>query len=153
MVLVGDHKQLPPVVDEAILKFQDKGSMNIKKEDLELSLFEYLERSLSDDCKNILDEQYRMNPVIGDLISKLFYEDKLISRTSKEEKTIPLKMYENRSLIWLSTANNPDRREEEISDSYRNSCEAKIIFEQLLKIDEELGEMKLKKGNCYYCRI
>ena len=145
VVLVGDHKQLPPVVDEAILKFQDKGSMNIKKEDLELSLFEYLERSLSDDCKNILDEQYRMNPVIGDLISKLFYEDKLISRTSKEEKTIPLKMYENRSLIWLSTANNPDRREEEISDSYRNSCEAKIIFEQLLKIDEELGEMKLKK--------
>ena len=31
VVLVGDHKQLPPVVDEAILKFQDKGSMNIKK--------------------------------------------------------------------------------------------------------------------------
>lgn len=66
--------------------------MNINKEDLELSLFEYLERSLNDDCKNILDEQYRMNPVIGDLISKLFYESKLVSKTSKEEKTIPLKV-------------------------------------------------------------
>lgn len=145
VVLVGDHKQLPPVVDEALLKLQDKEKMNIKKEDLELSLFEYLEKSLSDECKNILDEQYRMNPVIGNLISKLFYEDKLISRTSKEEKTIPLKIYENRSLVWLTTANNPDRKEEKIFDSYRNSCEAKIIFEQLLKIDEELGEMKLKK--------
>lgn len=145
VVLVGDHKQLPPVVDEALLKLQDKERMNISKEDLELSLFEYLERSLSDDCKNILDEQYRMNPVIGDLISNLFYEGKLISKTSKEEKTIPLKMYESKPLVWLSTALRSDRKEERISDSYRNTCEAKLIFEQLLEIDEELGELKLKK--------
>lgn len=145
VVLVGDHKQLPPVVDESLLKLQDKARMNISKEDLELSLFEYLERSLNDDCKNILDEQYRMNPVIGDLISKLFYEGKLVSKTSKEEKTIPLKMYEGKPLVWLSTASRPDRKEERISDSYRNTCEAKLIFEQLLEIDEELGELKLKK--------
>lgn len=145
VVLVGDHKQLPPVVDETLLKLQDKERMNISKEDLELSLFEYLERSLSDDCKNILDEQYRMNPVIGDLISKLFYESKLVSKTSREEKTIPLKIYESKPLVWLSTAARPDRKEEKISDSYRNTCEAKLIFEQLLEIDEELGELKLKK--------
>ena len=145
VVLVGDHKQLPPVVDEALLKLQDKERMNITREDLELSLFEYLERSLNDDCKSILDEQYRMNPVIGDLISKLFYESKLLSKTSREEKTIPLKMFESKPLVWLSTASRSDRKEERISDSYRNSCEAKIIFEQLLEIDEELGELKLKK--------
>lgn len=145
VVLVGDHKQLPPVVDETLLKLQDKERMNISKEDLELSLFEHLERSLSDDCKNILDEQYRMNPVIGDLISKLFYESKLVSKTSRKEKTIPLKIYESKPLVWLSTAVRPDRKEEKISDSYRNTCEAKIIFEQLLEIDEELGELKLKK--------
>lgn len=145
VVLVGDHKQLPPVVDETLLKLQDKERMNISKEDLELSLFEYLERSLSDDCKNILDEQYRMNPVIGELISKLFYESKLVSKTSRKEKTIPLKIYESKPLVWLSTAVRPDRKEEKISDSYRNTCEAKIIFEQLLEIDEELGELKLKK--------
>lgn len=145
VVLVGDHKQLPPVVDETLLKLQDKERMNISKEDLELSLFEYLERSLSDDCKNILDEQYRMNPVIGDLISKLFYESKLVSKTSRKEKTIPLKIYESKPLVWLSTAARADRKEEKISDSYRNTCEAKIIFEQLLEIDEELGELKLKK--------
>ncbi len=145
VVLVGDHKQLPPVVDETLLKLQDKERMNISKEDLELSLFEYLERSLSDDCKNILDEQYRMNPVIGDLISKLFYESKLVSKTSRKEKTIPLKIYESKPLVWLSTAARADRKEEKISDSYRNTCEAKIIFEQLLEIDEKLGELKLKK--------
>lgn len=145
VVLVGDHKQLPPVVDEALLKLQDKNRMNIKKEDLELSLFEYLERNLNNECKNILDEQYRMNPVIGDLISELFYDNKLVSRTSKQEKTIPLKIYESKSLVWLTTAENSDRKEERISDSYRNSCEAKIIFEQLLEIDKELSELKEKK--------
>lgn len=145
VVLVGDHKQLPPVVDEALLKLQDKERMNISKEDLELSLFEYLERSLNDDCKSILNEQYRMNPVIGDLISKLFYESKLISKTSRKEKTIPLKMFESKPLVWLSTASRSDRKEERISDSFRNSCEAKIIFEQLLEIDKELEELKIKK--------
>lgn len=145
VVLVGDHKQLPPVVDEALLKLQDKERMNITKEDLEVSLFEYLERSLSDECKNILDEQYRMNPVIGDLISNLFYEDKLVSRTSREKKTIPLEVYEGKPLVWLTTAENTDRKEERISDSYSNTCEAKLIFEQLLEVDEELGKLKLEK--------
>ena len=145
IVLVGDHKQLPPVVDEALLKLQDKERMNISKEDLELSLFEYLERGLNDDCKSILDEQYRMNPVIGDLISKLFYDGKLVSRTSREEKTIPLKMYDNKPLVWLSTVDKSNKKEERIADSYRNSCEAKLIFEHLLEIDEELGKLKTKK--------
>lgn len=145
VVLVGDHKQLPPVVDEALLKLQDKERISINKEDLELSLFEYLERNLNDDCKSILDEQYRMNPVIGDLISKLFYESKLISKTSRKEKTIPLKMYESKPLVWLSTTSRSDRKEEPIADSYRNPCEAKLIFDQLLEIDKELGELKLKK--------
>ncbi len=145
IILVGDHKQLPPIVDEALLKLQDKEKNNISKEDLEISLFEYLEQSLSDECKNILNEQYRMNPVIGNLISELFYENQLVSRTSKEEKTIPLRLYNCKSLVWLSTASNSDRKEERIADSYRNSCEAKIIFEQLLQIDDELGALKLKK--------
>lgn len=145
VVLVGDHKQLPPVVDEALLKLQDKERMNISKEDLELSLFEYLEKNINDDCKNILNEQYRMNPVIGELISKLFYDNTLVSKTLMEEKTIPLKMYDGKPLVWLSTADRADRKEEMIVDSYRNTCEAKVIFEQLLKIDAELEKLKLKK--------
>lgn len=145
IILVGDHKQLPPVVDETLLKLQDKDKMNITKKDLELSLFEYLEQSLNNECKSILDEQYRMNPVIGDLISEMFYDRKLVSRTSREEKTIPLKMYEKKPLVWLTTSNNADKKEEPIGDTFRNMCEAKIIFEQLLQIDKELGELKQKK--------
>ena len=86
-----------------------------------------------------------MNPVIGELISKLFYDNTLVSKTLMEEKTIPLKMYDGKPLVWLSTAARADRKEEMIVDSYRNTCEAKVIFEQLLKIDAELEKLKLKK--------
>lgn len=140
IVLVGDHKQLPPVVDETLLE-EDKTN-TIDKKDLETSLFEYMEGALNDDCKSILSQQYRMNPVIGNLISEMFYDRTLESKTSKEEKTIPLKMYEEKPLVWLSTSKRKDNLEERIGKTYRNRCEAKIIFEQLLEIESELSELK-----------
>lgn len=145
IVLVGDHKQLPPVVDETLLELQDKEKRNITKQDLEESLFEYLEKRLGDDCKNILNKQYRMNPVIGNLISEMFYEGRLISKTTMEEKTIPLNMYDNKPLVWLTTATNPNKKEERITDTYRNTCEANIIFDQLIKVDKELERLQLSK--------
>ncbi len=150
IVLVGDHKQLPPVVDENLIKDQENSKLNLTRKDLETSLFEYLEQHLDESCKSILDEQYRMNPVIGELISQMFYGGNLISRTSKEEKSIPLKIFDNKSLIWLSTAKKNDNKEEILYSSgqyytYRNRCEANIIFDYLLKINDELDELKLKK--------
>jgi hypothetical protein len=45
VILVGDHKQLPPIVDKTLNDEQLK-EMNIKKEELEESLFEYLGKKL-----------------------------------------------------------------------------------------------------------
>ena len=145
VVLVGDHKQLPPVVDESLLKMQEKEERFISKADLELSLFEYLENNLDYDCKNILNEQYRMNPVIGNLISSMFYDDQLVSMTTKEDRQIPLSLYGGSALVWLSTSLNSNRKEDRIHNSFRNTVEAKIIFEQLLLIDDELGDLHLRK--------
>lgn len=140
IVLVGDHKQLPPVVDETLL--EEDQTNTIDKKDLETSLFEYMEGALSDDCKSILSQQYRMNPVIGNLISQMFYDRTLESKTSKEEKTIPLKMYDEKPLVWLSTSKRKDNAEERIGKTFRNRCEAKIIFEQLVEIEAELADLK-----------
>ena len=149
IVLVGDHKQLPPIVDESLIKESKENQYNITKKDLETSLFEYLEKKLNDNCKSILDEQYRMNPVIGELISQMFYDGKLISKTSKEQKSIPLDLFNKKSLVWLSTARRPDNKEEMLkSDQYytfRNRCEVDIIFDYLLRINDELGKLRLKK--------
>ena len=104
-----------------------------------------MEGELNDDCKSVLNQQYRMNPVIGNLISKMFYGNTLESKTKKEEKTIPLKMYEDKPLVWLSTDLRTDNAEEPIGKTFRNSCETKIIFEQLIEIEEELKEQNLYK--------
>lgn len=146
VILVGDHKQLPPVVDQALLQYNDAKRMNLTRKDLETSLFEYLERGLSSECKGILNEQYRMNPAIGDLISNVFYDDKLTSKTKKEDTTIPLKIYDSKPLVWLNTDKNINCKEERIGgNTYRNTFETHVIFEQLMAINKELAVLGLKK--------
>lgn len=148
VVLVGDHKQLPPVVDDSLEDAELK-KLFITKKDLEKSLFTYLEERLDLHCKSTLNEQYRMNPVIGQLISELFYDNKLISKTKLEDKLIPLKVFNNKSLIWLSTCSKSDCDEERIRRgqyyTYRNNCEATIIFNYLIKIEDELKKLEVQK--------
>ncbi|MEX0058113.1 AAA domain-containing protein [Clostridium butyricum] len=148
IVLVGDHKQLPPVVDEKLDRNQLK-DINVTKEDLEKSLFAYLEENLDDSCKNILNQQYRMNPIIGQLISHIFYSDFLKSETTIKDKSIPFDFWGNKAIVWLSTSNNLDAKEETISigqhKTYRNTCEANIIFKYIEKMDSELSNNNIKK--------
>lgn len=148
IVLVGDHKQLPPVVDEKLESNQLK-NINVNKSDLEKSLFEYLEENLDENCKNILNKQYRMNPVIGNLISHIFYEDRLESETTVDDKSIPFKFWGNKALVWLSTCKSPEAKEEIIPmgqyKTYRNTYEANLIFKYIEKMDNELLEKNIKK--------
>lgn len=145
IIMVGDHKQLPPVVDEELLLLES-ANKDLTRQDLETSLFEYMEQHLNGICKDVLSEQYRMHPTIGQLISEMFYpETPIRSMTKKEDKAIPLELYESKALVWLSTCNQKNRKEEHSGVSFRNSFEAKLIFEQLLFIDKELRDLGLKK--------
>ena len=66
-ILVGDHFQQPPVIQ------------NPRAKDLSKTLFQILfeNKNLPNSSKVMLDVQHRMNPVIGDFISKTFYDNKL----------------------------------------------------------------------------
>ena len=149
IILVGDHKQLPPVVDSAL----DKDSLEeleITKEDLEKSLFEYLEERINPCCKNILNEQYRMHPVIGKMVSEMFYKDEnLISKTKAEEKSIETDLWGKKAIVWLSTNKRRESREEAINRSqhktYRNICESDVIFEYLLILDKDFRKRDVHK--------
>lgn len=81
VVLVGDHKQLPPVVSEEMVSNTPKIPQALLQaglqpdDSLKTSLFERLARLWGDHCENviILSEQYRMNEKISRIVKEAFY--------------------------------------------------------------------------------
>jgi hypothetical protein len=85
IVLVGDHRQLPHLLDPQTEKEmeQTSGLKDMERNALKESLFERLVqglRRLREDNPDqperviMLDTQFRMHPVLGEFVSKSFYE-------------------------------------------------------------------------------
>ncbi|MEG3857565.1 AAA domain-containing protein [Microcoleus sp. herbarium12] len=146
IILVGDHKQLPPIIDQEL---QEKAlnEKEIQKKSLEISLFEYLYENLPKTNKITLNHQYRMHPDIGNLVSHLFYEDQVSSqRVNQDEKQHQLKQFD-KNVYWISTSDVPikESQERENGKSRSNPYEAKVIKAVLLKIQQDCEDHDLSK--------
>ena len=78
VILVGDERQLPPMVDADIAGDETDGALDDSP--LDTSLFQTLvEQAEHEGHWHLasLRRQYRMHPAIGNLISQAFYEGKL----------------------------------------------------------------------------
>ena len=83
IILVGDHRQLPHIIDDEVARQMEEGETGQEESDwLKKSMFQYL---FSERLKTLeendgitrrvtLDKQYRMHPLLGDFISRNFYE-------------------------------------------------------------------------------
>ncbi len=133
IILVGDHRQLPPVVKNINkLRLSEK---YIRTADLEQSLFEQLIENAPVDSKSVLTSQFRMHPVIAKLINKVFYPtDKIITKTTVEERKHYTK-WQPQSIIWVSTQNIHNHEEDERLKSKRNRAEAEVILSILEEIE------------------
>ena len=96
-ILVGDHKQLPPVV-------QSKDA-----EDLKRTLFEELfERDYKqNNIKVLLDVQYRMPSVISNFISNEFYNGQLTTSPSAERRFLEMDIEENHPIFNIINPEMP----------------------------------------------
>ena len=81
IVLVGDHRQLPHVLERDVEREIERSTEAETRSELHHSLFEKLftelrERERKDGVRRTvtLDTQYRMHPLLGQFISKQFYE-------------------------------------------------------------------------------
>lgn len=81
IVLVGDHRQLPQLIDDAIQKRVGEEHVTQDSSLLEDSLFhrlfrhfERLEMETGTPRAVTLDVQFRMHPTLGDFVSRVFYE-------------------------------------------------------------------------------
>ena len=138
MILVGDHKQLPPVLDEQLIKkskkifSENRIDYNTLYNGIFLKLFEHLNKK----NKQTLKTQYRMHPVIGTMISNLFYSKEIANGVDEEERIHNIKEYNGFAIIWIDTSKCRNRREEEIANTYSNELEAEIVGEQIKLINK-----------------
>lgn len=143
LVLVGDHRQLPPIlgkeVETAIQEIQ-----NISKQDLEISLFQDLMSSAPQTTQVPLRVQYRMHPYIGRLISECFYEGLLESKTSEGERDHHLPWCKS-AVIWYSTKNLPNHYEtkDPSSNSFLNQAEVDQIINIMERISETYSQANI----------
>ena len=138
IILVGDHKQLPPVLDLDII---EENEDKLDKKDFVEGLFEKLYNNFPEENRHRLSIQYRMHPVIGSLISRVFYENEIQNGTPEKERMTGIPGYDNISIEWITTSKILEfkRKEEKIGDkekaTYKNSSEISIIKSKLHELD------------------
>lgn len=132
IVLVGDHRQLPHIVDNAIQKEleEDKSAAKDVSKFLKDSLFERFYNSLKklnekDGIQRVvtLNTQYRMHPVIGNFISKTFYEKygdpKINSGTPAEKLSHNIPQYKSKVAISINIPNIKGEEKKQSGSTFR----------------------------------
>lgn len=133
IILVGDHRQLPHIYNEEIFENMQVNEGVIDKNVVKISMFEYLmnkskelysqdriERTIT------LDAQYRMHPMLGEFVSKQFYEDYNEGFKSPLPASKFRQNFYDKPLVWIDVKNNAGP-EERFGTSRVRYCEADLI--------------------------
>ncbi|MED3554052.1 serine/threonine-protein kinase [Cytobacillus praedii] len=132
IILVGDHKQLPPIVN-LVHEQEIKKDINIKK--LEKSLFEEIFDKSSGEAHTTLTSQFRMHPTISKLVNESFYPSYTIkTKVSELERQHNLGF--PHQVVWLDTSTLENNIQESVGKSFRNQLEVKVIQNELRKIND-----------------
>ncbi|MEH1822001.1 MAG: translation initiation factor IF-2 N-terminal domain-containing protein [Nostoc sp.] len=133
LVMVGDHRQLPPMLDTSTLEevAQTIGNTRDELQFLEESLFKSQFESADESIKQMLTTQYRMHPFIMGAINQ-FYDGKLESGilepdTKRAHHLAGEIIQESQHLIWVKTPIENQFLEQRNGTSYFNTPEIDAI--------------------------
>lgn len=146
IILVGDHRQLPHIIDEAVAQQMEAGETGKQEAEwLKKSMFQHLfserlkalEKNDGIVRRVTLDKQYRMHPLLGEFISGNFYErfdssEKFTSGLPESDFAHNLPDTNNSPAVWLDV---PYRRgkHQRSGTSWTRPVEAAVIARQLQK--------------------
>jgi hypothetical protein len=139
VVLVGDHKQLPPMIGpETIADLAlEMGVPRAELEHLERSLFKELFEAAAPELRVMLTQQYRMHPQIMHAINQ-FYQEQLACGLPRPDdqrahgfQNLAWLKPENH-LLWMNTPAEGSFVEQRVGTTYLNAGELDVI-ERLVK--------------------
>jgi len=143
VILIGDHNQLPPTIDRRLLqKLESDEEEELSFEDLEIlkkSFFEELFEKVPDSNKAMLNEQFRMPEQVGNLISKLFYDNKLNNGHIKDTNNF---LIPDTIIGWINI--NGEHKTDGTS-SYNDNEITKIV-DMIKQFNDNLEKEKLIKS-------
>lgn len=149
LILVGDHKQLAPVIDDDVLeKIDDK---NEAKTSFFQRLFERVESVEQEELakgienpgrKNLihtLEYNYRAERKICDLYSNAFYDGKLKTTDELNAKKQHSFSFDS-SVVWYDTGKLKDKEDQQKGTGKINNCNVRIIERVLKQLRNEMNK-------------
>lgn len=150
IVLVGDHKQLAPVIDDEIASNLNS---NFPKKEVGTSFFErYFERLSEkkaevpylDNFRHRLIYNYRAEHKICELYNQPFYEGELKEALAiKGKREHNLSTLFHSSAVWIDTGKRDDREDTQVGTGKINHCNASIISHTLKILLDKSKEQNL----------
>ncbi len=136
-ILVGDHKQLPPIVDDKIVAQMKE----YDKKDLETTLFEELYNKIDhNDFKHFLKYNYRSHRSIAKIYSDTFYNGEI---ETKDFLVREHGLNFDKKVYFYSTSKLDDRFEK---PSGATGLKNDLNCNEILNILEEIQEQCLKNN-------
>lgn len=162
IILVGDHRQLPHIIDEQIVGKLEDNKENDVKADIEQKIKESMFAQLFTKLKMLeaqdgikrtitLDKQYRMHPTLGTYIDNNFYrkynESEHVGNGLEDPAffahTLP--GIENKACIWYDIPYDGENKGEKAKSKFRRK-EAEAIARHLKKMILSEGGRTLNYG-------
>lgn len=158
IILVGDHRQLPHMLDNEVLKeLENNTQSNIEIESglLRESMFSFLktraqELEKIDGIKRFitLNNQFRTHPLLGNLVSDIFYKEhgeEYNSPRPESDFKHNLSGIENIPAVWI---NLPKEKggESKVNTSRIRECEINTIADKLVEYLSSSAGEKLSYG-------
>ena len=149
IVLVGDHKQLPPYIDNDAYDEIEDDNAHLHRL-MKTSLFEELYESASAGMRTMLFRQYRMHRDIAALINQFYIDTdagrlESPSEDKKEHGCQGDGISEENHILWYDIGNSHEYFESKLNKSYYNEYEAESIKKLLFRLNNNLvknGEHK-----------
>jgi superfamily I DNA and/or RNA helicase len=156
-IIVGDHRQLPPIVDDeemkgALLSIGEKKlALTLSRDEFKISQFERLIENIDNSLKGVFTVQYRMHSSINNVISQFYEADGGLScglsLNEEDHKSFfdPMSRYHGLEwsnilhphihVLWIDT-NTPEAKE---GTSRVNFGEVKAVGNVLQMIKSSTG--------------